>query len=168
MSKVAGINDAKIWMWKIILQAQNEKIEELIDKGFPVDTPISPIGLTALHLACAKDNAEAVRILIGKSANVNAVDGSGRTPLHMAASESRDSAECVSLLVEAGADKDAESTGGETPLMKALYFARPHAIKFLIEAGCDTSKRSKSDRGLKEYADATRNQEIIDFVQPYL
>ena len=107
MSKVAGINDAKIWMWKIILQAKNDKIEELIDKGFPVDTPISPIGLTALHLACAKDNPEAVKILIGKSANVNAVDGSGRTPVHMAASESRESSDILAMLLEAGADLNA-------------------------------------------------------------
>ena len=139
----------------------------MVDKGFPIDTPISPIGLTALHLACAKDNADAVRILLGKSANVNAVDGAGRTPLHMAASESRDNADCVGLLHEAGADLNLKSTGGETPLMKALYFARPHAIKYLVEAGADTSARSNSDRGLREYAEATRNQEIVDFCAPH-
>jgi len=39
------------------------------------------------------------------------------------------------MLVEKGAEIDPVTIGGETPLMKALYFGRPFAVKFLLEQG---------------------------------
>lgn len=39
---------------------------------------------TALHYAAKRDNLEAVKLLIGKGANINAQNKAGRTPLHVA------------------------------------------------------------------------------------
>ena len=59
--------------------------------------------------------------------------------MHVAASESRESDEILRMLVEKGAEIDPVTIGGETPLMKALYFGRPYAVKFLLEQGASVT-----------------------------
>lgn len=61
-------------------------------------------------------------------ANVNVLDATDKTPLHVAASEARSDAEILKLLLDAGADINARTTGGETPVMKAIFFGRNHAL----------------------------------------
>jgi ankyrin repeat protein len=54
--------------------------QELLDQG--VDVNIEGAGnRTPLHRAVGEDNDECASFLIEKGANVNYVDGSGRTPM---------------------------------------------------------------------------------------
>ena len=104
-----------------------------------VNDAISPVGIKPLHLACAKDRTDFVKSLLNLGANPNEVEQTNKTALHVAASESRESDEILKMLVAAGAEIDAVTIGGETPLMKALYFGRPHAVKFLLESGASVT-----------------------------
>ena len=61
-------------MWNFIIRDQNDKIPELLSDTFTVNTVISPIGLTALHLAAAKSNAEVAQFLIDNGAEIESTD----------------------------------------------------------------------------------------------
>lgn len=66
---------------------------------------------TLLHRAVSTGEDEAlIKLLIDNGADVNAKDGSGRTPLHMAVDRGR--LATVKLLVESGADLTAKAKGG--------------------------------------------------------
>ena len=63
---------------------------------------------TLLHCAASNARHECVAVLIDARANVNAVDSSGNTPLHMAALSTAVNQEhglrCIELLMDGGAD----------------------------------------------------------------
>ena len=55
-------------------------------------------GSTPLHWACQWNRPEAVKLLVERGANVEAIDRDGHTPLHTACSEG--SVECVQPLLD--------------------------------------------------------------------
>jgi len=101
-----------------------EIMKVLLAKGARPDG-VEKSGRPPLHVACARGDLEAVRLLIAGGANVNArwtyVDRGWRvlpptnqTPLHLAAAFAH--LEVVRLLLESGADADAKDSEGRTPL----------------------------------------------------
>jgi ankyrin repeat protein len=66
----------------------------------------------------AKENLEAVKLLLELGANVNAIDGDGRTALHGAAHKGRN--EIVQLLVDNGARLDARDGGSRDSIAGEL------------------------------------------------
>jgi ankyrin repeat protein len=88
-----------------------------LDAGYSPDSENSS-GLTPLHCAALRGEADNVRLLLSREARVDAGTWQHRlTPLHYAAMKKQ--MEIVALLVEAGADVSARSTLGQ-PLMLAL------------------------------------------------
>jgi ankyrin repeat protein len=81
------------------------------DCGFDLEVRTRS-GSTHLHVACIYNNADAVRLFIAAGANVDSVDKSGRTPLHILSDQ-----KCTILLLAAGADVEARNKVGKTPLM---------------------------------------------------
>jgi hypothetical protein len=65
---------------------------------------------------------EAVELLLSYHANVNARDGFGYTPLHMAIMSQ--STDIVQLLLDNGADVNARAKNGDTPLKLVLWLKR--------------------------------------------
>lgn len=59
--------------------------------------------LTCLHLAVQMNNADIVKALLEKGANVNAITDRGVTPLHLAIAKKQPE-EIIKILVENGAD----------------------------------------------------------------
>lgn len=88
-------------------------------------------GQTPASWAAEKGHAGVVKILIGRSADVNAVDNGLRGPLHWAA-ESGD-IETVRLLVEAGGDLSAKDSKGLTPVLWAANNANAEIVEFMLE-----------------------------------
>ena len=85
--------------------------------GRPIGEPLyidepSAFGMTALHLAAARDHADAVSLLLRHAASVNARNARGWTPLHLAAS--RGSEKAAEQLLLGGSDIFALDPDGHT------------------------------------------------------
>ena len=87
--------------------------------------------MTPLHHAVNDDHKgsrlKMIELLIDRGANVNAIDDTHHTPLHLASSE-----EVARLLIDAGADVNARTKRtGETPLFSAAHGAAQGVSKSL-------------------------------------
>ncbi len=109
-------------------------------------------GQTPLHLACRKDEAAHVKVLLDHDAAVDARDADWYTPLtllakyyHSGVVGDKEEVEIARMLLEKGADVNAVNAFGETPLLclaeanmdKHLGFAR-----LLIEHGADVNRQN--------------------------
>jgi ankyrin repeat protein len=105
--------------------ADRETVLTLLDAGADVrqvsETPMRNEALHAL-LALSKD-ADVLRLLIERGADVNAVQTAGYRPLHQAAVAGRE--DLVRMLLDAGADKTVRCDRGKTPAEYA--WERGHA-----------------------------------------
>ena len=81
------------------------------------------------------DRAAALELIAKKSADVNAAEADGSTPLLWAAHAN--DAELVARLLKAGAKANARNLLGSTPLEEAAFNANTDAIKALLDAGAD-------------------------------
>jgi ankyrin repeat protein len=72
------------------------------------------------------------QFLVGEGAKINAQDGTGMTPLHVAALTGHSAA--VKFLVALGADVNAKDADGHTPMYWAKWSATTQAIKELAAA----------------------------------
>lgn len=66
--------------------------------------------------AASAGHVDIVRLLIAHQADVNAVSGSGNTPLMYACAGGHE--ECVRALLESGANVEDHNENGHTPLME--------------------------------------------------
>ncbi len=110
---------------------KNTKI--LIDKGTNLNE-VDKEGRTPLSIASRTDSREAVRLLIGTGADVDARDEDKRTAL-MWASMFNENPEMIQLLIDAGADVNARDDTGRTALTYALRRDNKEVIKVLEENG---------------------------------
>jgi ankyrin repeat protein len=113
----------------------------LLAKGLVnVDTPCHRNGRTALHEACnARKNVAATELLLAAGADVNAIDGWGNTPLHLACMQgdatdplSKPNYALIELLIRWGANKDACNKINRTPLIEACL-NKPHPSAAIIQ-----------------------------------
>ena len=103
-------------------------------------------GMTALHWAAMKNDADLARTLLYAGANVKATTRIGAyTPLLLAAKNG--SADVLEPLLTAGADVDAATSNGTTPLMFAAASGSTAAVEALVAHGADVNA-TESVRGL--------------------
>ncbi|VDK73322.1 unnamed protein product [Litomosoides sigmodontis] len=104
---------------------------------------------TPLHLACGYNQVRAVKILLEKGADVQAVDIGGLVPLHNASSFGH--LEVVNLLLEAGADAQAEDLWKFTPLHESASKGRLEVVKLLVANGADPTHKIGNTKSPIEY-----------------
>ena len=96
----------------------------------------TPLGETALVVACVASRPEAVALLIERGADVVARNNRGMTALHGASYSG--CAECARQLLVAGASpSDAENRFKVTPLIVAAEENHPDILAMLLAAGAD-------------------------------
>jgi ankyrin repeat protein len=120
------------------MQGDVETVRSLVKQGADVNAAQGD-GMTALHWAAYKGDAEMVGLLVYAGANTEALTRLGDyTPLHLASEQGRTAA--VKALLAAGANAKAEtSTGAVTPLHFAAGTGDVEAISALIAAGANVN-----------------------------
>ena len=104
--------------------------------GAWAQTPPSTAQIEAyggLHRAAHNGDVEAIRALVTEGADINARDGSGRTPAHVAAFASND--EALRVLGEAGADMNALEDRAYDVVTIAAVADDPELMSLAIELG---------------------------------
>ena len=95
-------------------------------------------GMTALHWAAQRNDAELASVLLTAGANLRATTRLGAyTPLHLASQAGASAV--IKALVAAGADVNARTTTGATPLMFAAASGAADAVNVLLELSADAN-----------------------------
>eukprot|EP00435_Cladocopium_sp_Y103_P048907 s133_g14.t1 len=115
------------------------------------------LGRTELHNAVCRGDEECVQQLLQNRASVDAKDGSGWTPLHLAASEVSGPAKIIELLLEAGAMTEAKDLSGFTPLNLACSSKCDEAVAVLLRAAVDRDKLVKDMPNLADLQQSNDN-----------
>jgi ankyrin repeat protein len=124
------------------MQGDRAAVRALLQQGRDVNAAQGD-GMTALHWAAMKNDAELAQMLVYAGANVKATTRLGaNTPLIIAARNG--SAPVVKVLIDAGADAKTPTTTGTTPLMLAAASGSVEAVKTLLAAGAEVDAREQS------------------------
>ena len=121
-------------------------------------------GMTALHWAAMKNDADLVQTLLFAGANARATTRIGAyTPLLLAAKNG--SADVIAPLAKAGADVNAATSNGTTPLMFAAASGDVAAVQALVDRGADVNAK-ESVRGLTPamFAAASNRAAVLDLL----
>ena len=121
------------------MQGNREAVRTLLKQAADVNAAQGD-GMTALHWAAMKDDADLVQTLLFAGANVRATTRLGAyTPLILAARNG--SATAIAPLLKSGADANSATTNGTTALMLAAASGHTGAVTALIEAGATVNAR---------------------------
>ena len=122
------------------MKGDREAVRALLKQGADVNAPRGD-GMTALHFAAERGDAELTAMLVYGGANVAAVTRIGAyTPLHLASQSG--STAVVQALIKAGADPKAKtSTTGVTPIHLAAEAGSAEVVAALAESGADVNAK---------------------------
>jgi ankyrin repeat protein len=122
-------------------------------------------GWTPLHLAAAFAGPDAVRLLLERGANVQALSRNPQQnqPLHAALALSGD-LETIRLLLDAGAQVNATQAGGFTPLHSAASAGRRDAAELLLARGADSSQADHQGNTPAHYARQRGHADLADWL----
>lgn len=129
----------------------------------PIDIEMTDkLGLNALHYSARLANAEGVKLLASKGANVNAASKrDGETPIHAATVSN--CIECVSILLQHKANTNCQlRKSGVTPLMSAVANSHVNLIQLLISAGSDKTLKNKDSFTALDIAKSKALPEVRD------
>ncbi|XP_074281035.1 potassium channel AKT1-like [Silene latifolia] len=134
----ANVGDGNIIMNNLLQHLKDEKsevpkeslveIENMIGRGM-VDLPLS------LCFAAIRGDDHLMLRLLKRGLDPNESEDSGRTALHIAASNG--TVKCVHLLLDYGADPNCRDQEGSTPLWEAMKGDHEPVVKILKEAGAN-------------------------------
>jgi len=117
------------------MEGDRETVQALIRSGADVDAAQGD-GMTALHWAAQRGDADLARLLLEAGARGSVVTRlGGYTPLHLAARAG--AGPVVRLLVEGGAPADLPAEKGTTPLHFEAASGSIEAVQVLLSAGAD-------------------------------
>lgn len=128
-------------------QGLQDVVECLIDLGAKLDRKVTKTGATALHLASHIGNKGVMKALVVAGIDVNKLDKSKNTPLHLACAAGHIEA-ALYLVQQAGADFEIANNDGATPIFVASGSASTNStavmiVQTLVQAGADLNRGTK-------------------------
>jgi uncharacterized protein len=150
---VASVADAA-------MQGDRAAVGALLKQGADVNAPQAD-GMTALHWAALKGDAELATVLVKAGASVKSATRLGAyTALHLAARVG--DAATLDVLVKSGADVNAANDNATTPLMLAAAAGNAHAVRLLLANGAhvNAKERAKGHTALMFAAAADRAEAV--------
>ena len=117
-------------------------------------------GMTALHWAVQRDDADVAKALLAAGANAKAENRYGVTPLSLACTNGNE--EVVRALLAAGADANTTLRGGETALMTAARVGRVGPVKALLDTGAKVDAKDRKGQTAIMWAAAEGNAEVVE------
>jgi ankyrin repeat protein len=124
------------------MSGNREAVKSLLQGGADVNTALAD-GMTALHYAAVKNDAELAKILIVAGASVKSTTRlGGYTPLLLAARTGN--AAVMDPLLAGGADVNGTTVNGTTALMLASATGKVDAVKLLLEKGANVNARENA------------------------
>ena len=145
------------------MQGNKDEVRELLKQAADVNAAQGD-GMTALHWAAMKADADLVQTLLYAGANVRATTRIGAyTPLILAAKDGN--AGVMDPLLKAGADVNARTSNGTTPLMLAAASGVADAVTVLLDHGADVNA-TEPVRGLTPamFAAASDRAAVLDLL----
>jgi serine/threonine-protein phosphatase 6 regulatory ankyrin repeat subunit B len=112
-----------------------------------------------LITAAAIGDTAAVQQLLDKSANIEAKDKYGMTPLHRAAYYGK--TDVVKLLLDKGANIEAKDNDGETALNRAAMYNFADIVKLLLDHGANVDIRDKNGYTALIFAAANGSVDLV-------
>jgi len=107
-------------------------------------------GHTPLMEAAKEGDAEGVKDLLRRGAELEAKSSKGKTALHYAAANGH--LDVVNLLIASGADINARDKEWHTPLMLAAIYGCNHTVQTLILNGADVHAKTLAGNTAMIYA----------------
>ena len=121
------------------MQGDKEAVRTLLKQAADVDAAQGD-GMTALHWAAMKGDAEMAQMLMYAGANVKATTRLGSyTPLFLASQAGH--ADVMEALIKGGADPKAADPAGTTPLMVAAASGSTEAVQVLLNHDVDVNAK---------------------------
>jgi ankyrin repeat protein len=171
-----------------------DTVRALVQRGLDPNTR-NPEGQTALHLALRDQSPRIAEALWASPAlDVNAVNGSGETPLMLAAlrgdlrwaqrlvergakvhqpgwsplhyAATGNEPKIVAFLLDRGAPVDAPSPNRSTPLMMAARYGAEASVDLLLARGADKRLRNDRDLDAREFAKLAGREFLLHRLDP--
>jgi len=138
IDKGADVDLGKEGGWKPIHAATYNEFEKLttllVEKGAALSPPCEEIkGYTPLHILLSTEDAphKLIELLVKNGAQLNAINSSGGTPLHLAVFWGH--FDIVKMLVEEGSRLDIRNDKGRNPLDMAGLYGHQKIAEYISE-----------------------------------
>lgn len=149
---------------KAVKDADGSKVMEFLGKpgSTIVNTRDVSTSQTALHIVTARRDTGWMEFLLARGANPNLTDGTGATPLMIAAQLRFP--EGAQILLTNGAQVDKANSSGETPLIRAVHLNDVTTVRLLVSKGANPDRKDlMAGLSAREYALRDgRNPAILD------
>lgn len=136
-----------------IVRSDALRLKNFLGLGADANTKIGQQSLLAI--ATSRKEAEIVRLLVSRGAEVNARvtndEGLREAPI-LTLAAGNGSGEILTLLLEAGAVTSARDARGGTPLMTAAFLGHPDCVQLLIDHGSPLEAQDDSGYTALMYA----------------
>ncbi|XP_006005173.1 ankyrin repeat domain-containing protein 35-like [Latimeria chalumnae] len=142
--------------------SQPDCVQALLQCGVPVNT-VDHHGHTPLHYAAFAGCVSSAGLLCDQNASLDALDYKGQTALMIAARENHPAV--FSMLMKQGANWKLASKEQKTALMMACESSCKEAVETLLKNGADITVTDSLGQDIQHYANASRDEEIIQLVQ---
>jgi len=119
----------------------------------------------ALLVASLAGKCEDVQSLLGRHANVNAVDSDNRTPLHYASR--RGHLSCVELLLDRQANVNAANNASNSPLHYAAANGHQFCVELLLDRQANVNAASSASETPLHYAARQGHRECVELLIDY-